>query len=74
MQAGTVLIGAAFQQGTPTLTRVHTQLCPYLSSAKENRLGFMASFRFIGWLSQELVTDLIPKWVPFYRALKENIF
>lgn len=44
----------------------HTQVYPYLSSAKEDWLGFVAGLRFIGWLSQQLVPDSIPKWVPFY--------
>jgi len=44
----------------------HTPMYPYLSSAKEDWLGFVAGFRFIGWLSQQLVPDFIPKRVPFY--------
>lgn len=44
----------------------HTPVYPYLSGAKEDWLGFVAGFRFIGWLSQQLVPDFIPKRVPFY--------
>lgn len=52
--------------------RAHMLLCPYLPGAKEDRLRLVASLCFIGWLSQELVPDVVPKWVPFYCAWRKK--
>lgn len=68
--AGTDIICSALPKPSPDQQSLHfpglTLVYPYLSSAKEDWLGFVAGFRFIGWLSQQLVPDFIPKRVPFY--------
>lgn len=67
---GTGIVCSALPKSSPDQQSLHfpghTPVHPYLSGAKEDWLGFVAGFRFIGWLSQQLVPDFIPKRVPFY--------